>query len=402
MYELIEKYKNNKFWCLIPFSGLCISTQGSYKLCCSMNDFPYNIQDYTIIEHFKHDIPSQIRKEMMSDKIGSLCEHYCDKCIRSEKLGITSRRQRYNNIIRNLNDVFLYKLENTLYKYENNMNINLTDMSYYNLDLKIFGNKCNLQCMMCGPEHCNLIAQNYFKLNKWNGPININPYNMIDHYNFYKEMDIILENTHTISLTGGEPTINKEFLEFLHYISNKKYASKLRINMNTNCTIINMDIIKILEKFKESTITLSIDGYNHINEIQRRGSNFDIIDKNVKIYKKFSHLNLRISSVITPLTCGSINEMHLYSKNVLNCELGINICMTPKKYSIINLPQEIKTLYKKRLIEFKNENDNILKVLDSKESDRKIFNKFLKDIIISYGKEYILKVYPEFSPYVIS
>jgi radical SAM protein with 4Fe4S-binding SPASM domain len=75
-----------------------------------------------------------------------------------------------------------------------------------------------------------------------------------------------------ISLAGGEPLILDEFFPFVEYALD----NNVDVSFTTNGTLIDVDIIKRLNKLKIRTITVSLDGTNKFdNDMIRGNGSFD-------------------------------------------------------------------------------------------------------------------------------
>ena len=141
--------------------------------------------------------------------------------------------------------------------------------------------RCNLRCQYCMPAHGIDIVKRQELLT-------------------YKEMYIITRvlselGVDKVRLTGGEPFVRKDFVNFLESLSfNKKLKE---INITTNGALISKHIDG-LEKMKINAVNLSIDSLNREKffEITRR----DVFPQVMQTYHDLlkSKLKLKLNVVI--------------------------------------------------------------------------------------------------------
>lgn len=108
---------------------------------------------------------------------------------------------------------------------------------------------------------------------------------------------------HVTLASRGEPTLHKNLIEIIEYISKKKNIFELKLN--TNATFLSEKICHAIFKNKITQIVISADHYQEKNfEKLRKGSNFKDIVNNVdrlynirKKYYKDSITEIRVSGV---------------------------------------------------------------------------------------------------------
>ena len=102
--------------------------------------------------------------------------------------------------------------------------------------------------------------------------------------NIFKAVKKIIDelyeiNCFTITITGGEPLLNKDFKKMYLYAKQKG----MRVGINTNGYFINEDIIKLFNKYKPHQIEISIYGYDNktYEEFTHYKNSFEIINNNI-------------------------------------------------------------------------------------------------------------------------
>ena len=141
--------------------------------------------------------------------------------------------------------------------------------------------RCNLRCKYCMPEHGIDIVKRE---------------ELLTYKEMYRITRVLSElGVDKVRLTGGEPFVRKDFVNFLESLSFNKNLKE--INITTNGALISK-YIDDLEKMKINAINLSIDSLNREKffEITRR----DVFPKVIQTYHDLlkSNLKLKLNMVI--------------------------------------------------------------------------------------------------------
>jgi len=141
--------------------------------------------------------------------------------------------------------------------------------------------RCNLRCQYCMPAH---------------GIDIVDRKELLTFKEMYRITRVLSElGVNKVRLTGGEPFVRKDFVNFLEMLS---FNDKLdEINITTNGALISKYISK-LEELKIGTINLSIDSLSKENfaNITRRDV-FDEVYKTLEVLEK-SKLKLKLNVVV--------------------------------------------------------------------------------------------------------
>lgn len=212
---------------------------------------------------------------------------YSDKCAEwvkiSEECYRLLRNAEENNIkqkefidcLEDENDKEYFRI---LFKYLNILNendaIGLNEKYSINFSLT---NRCNLSCKHC----CVNAGSNIEELEK---------------KEIFRIIDRVLElNLMSLTITGGEPLIRKDFIDIIKYI--RKYYNG-RLSLMTNGTLFNKDNIDFIIKNFDS-IDISLDGVDDATTTITRGKGvFERVIRNVEELKKSGCDNISISMVI--------------------------------------------------------------------------------------------------------
>jgi len=295
--------------CNFADSGVYISSLGKISPCCNI----LNGNSFTSIDQFyTDDFFKEIRTYNETDITVS---PNCIGCARSD----WSLQKRSHDIIPNA--------------YPNVMR---------RLDIS-FGNSCNLNCVMCS---------NYFS-SSWNTIVNdyeeeyfdIFQNKQIRSYDIsYQQIDEIIstlekhKTVESVIIKGGEPFYNKKTLYFLD-----KLHKGLDIQIVTNASIVNENLLKLLDKFKGVTIVVSIDGTDKIYE-WIRGYSWNIIHDNIKKLKKYTCI---YQFTLTAYNFHALNETYNYCRELGSNGLDLIIANDPH-CNLMHVGKENFYTYKKR------------------------------------------------------
>jgi len=248
--DKLKKYsESGQTFCPYLFLHYHLDTDKATKLCCHATE---SINGKHV--EFNDEEYNELRTNILNGKRLESCA----RCYEAEDNGFTSLRQRCVDDVKEINktDFLMEQVE----KFESGNDI---QPAWYDLRLS---NNCNLTCIMCGPKYSSTWAKEVGEE---------------DAHLLYEPDVEIGANTYKIQLAGGEPFMIKKFSKMLAEISN----TDCEIIVNTNATIVTKPLLDQLKRFKNVHIVVSIDGYDTINTQIRRGSNWDTIVKNIKMFQ---------------------------------------------------------------------------------------------------------------------
>lgn len=260
--DRLKKHKAaGKSFCPYLFLHYHADTDKKSKVCChSTRPLADELID------FNHSEYQKIRQKILDGKRIK----YCSKCYEAEDQGFVSLRQRTIDDVVESNKT--KELFDNVDQFIENKPI---EPLWY--DLRI-SNNCNLSCRMCGPKYSSTWAQ-------LTGDENT-------HLGFEPEIEIS-PDAYKIQLAGGEPFMIKRFASMLEKIKN----TECEIVVNTNGTIVTDALFNQLCRFKTVQIVLSLDGYGDLNNYIRRGSNWNAIVNNIKLFQQ-AGFNLLVNTVV--------------------------------------------------------------------------------------------------------
>lgn len=343
---LIRSLRENKSFCISPFIALFNNTAH----CCYMKSFE---RPYT---NFDTDPGSvTMREQMLAGEKIDLCQ----TCYNHEEFGANSPR------IGNTEN-WIYKLN--LKSYEDV--VKNTKLIRYEIALS---NYCNLQCRMCCPEWSNQIDTEYYRIGLSSKKLGI-----VARNNLLDSVDI--DTVQQLHVTGGEPSINQDFYDFLKRCI-KVNKTDFEISMNTNGVSLTKEFLELIQQFKNVKISISIDGFDRVNQYIRWPTNWEKFKKNVDTLAQcISAHNYHFNTTLSIYNISQLYEISKFlDQHHSTARFNINPLENPPKLQAWNFPnktlvlanlEKIKTLDKYRNdVTFNREINGITKRIQSTQPD---------------------------------
>ena len=302
--------------CILPFVNLSPRPDGLPKV-CSDGMHQYVPQDINLHQDTVEDFwNSKFMKEFRLTMINGKTHPHCEWCLNVEKSNGVSKRMA-------MNKQYLEKYKDRISEAEKNKGHLHSRPVLWEFR---FSKKCNLACLSCSPTNSTLIEKqhkkHYDKLTNFDK-------SMLDHalhdntiIKKYKQNTIFLnqlwENINEIEeieLHGGEPFHDKDCLDTLEQISVKGYSKNITLKVHSNMTVLNDEIINILNSFKYVKLKASIDAYGEKNNFMRWPSDWGDIESNMQLADQKLVGEKSISGTLSLFNCTSLDELHLWQQN---------------------------------------------------------------------------------------
>lgn len=394
---------DNNVFCALPFTYLYVDSLNEYKLCSdSRLSSKINTNQKSIIEYFNSKYLNEIRDDMLNGVLSEKIKGTCIRCIEREQLGSWSRRVK---------DIDKSIIENYKLKFLN-IPTNKT------IKLK-FGNLCNLKCLTCGPysssrwakerntvEELDIFKELKESINqesfKKYGSLyqssfdheftkNLEHYNYNFNENFYDELKLLMNNIENIIVSGGEPFINDNFYDFLHWLIDENYSRKIKLTVFSNLTHMPKNYKLYYDKFKSFTINISIDGVGKKDEYIRTGTVFEKKHKNIcEVVKNFT---VNFTATLSMLNVGYQKNLIEYCLQFDKNPSFFNVLVEPFYLQITNLPNDIIEIYQN-----KGEYHSLFFSKQKNLDHFKIGINYLKKYDIIHNTN-LLEEWPEFEKY---
>jgi sulfatase maturation enzyme AslB (radical SAM superfamily) len=182
-------------------------------------------------------------------------------------------------------------------------------------------NFCNLACRSCGPHFSS----------KWEKEFNEHVIITKDHGVLEKIKQLDFSKLKRIVFAGGEPTLTDEHLFVLnHLIENN--LQNIEIQISTNGLILeykNIHLIDLWSKFPNLNLQLSVDAVGQRANAIRSGTDWNLLEKNLKIVKN-SNIKHLVNITISALNVWYLDQTIDYLKNELSIKnLRYNLLYNP-------------------------------------------------------------------------
>lgn len=265
LYWIDILYNKNKSFCIYPWINYH-STGKELKL-CSRADKPIakpdKLQDWATDPNY-----TEVRQSMLA---GTLIPEQCRACYEYEDRGIESYRQF---------ESLDWLLQLDLESFDDLKNIN--HPYFYELHT---GNHCNIKCRGCQPSFSEPIGREIKKFNI------ITP-TVLDWEPSSASIDQIdietLDKNSSVYFQGGEPTIMPEVLEFMERCIAKNKTDFL-LTMCTNGVKLSDKFLDLISHFSNTNFSISIDGFDRVNDYWRSGSKWEKVIANAKLLQSRGH-----------------------------------------------------------------------------------------------------------------
>jgi len=317
----------NDSYCPLAFDEIYSHNTGEYNLCCWAYRYnspvkKYKTKDTTPFEFFFSKEMNDVRKKMLNgEKIPA-----CQRCYIEEKnIGYSIRTK---------------KIE----KYKSLKNLPKT-VEKVKLKLRIFGNYCNLSCVMCYPYNSSTRKNelNELKLNHIFGNYKYGGNSNTQWTNVKKD---IVKNAHLIDqliLTGGEPLQSPQHWELLMNEIPKDVAKNILLSYDTNLTELTYkkySVYDLIERYGRVEFGVSCDHFKDKLKFIRHPINVDKFENNLMEVNKYIR---SLNCTVQILNVMDLQEIRNYYKKNFNIHLATpSYVRGPEILSIKNLPKTIK------------------------------------------------------------
>lgn len=334
----------------MPWTNTHIYWDGSYGVCCSEREPPhqdsatYNIKNMTVDTWYNSKPIKLFRQKITSTTPISAC----GGCYREERVGYESRRVKENfKSVIFTEQAFDRSYQQSPYfeEFESPNGITSKQPIDWHIDL---GNECNLACKMCFPKASSVISNMYVKWKLIDQSANKNWTQDPVAWNNFTDSILNVPNLNRLHFMGGEPLLNKRFIELLDFLIDKNRTS-ISISFVSNGTLIDHKLIEKLKKFRTFDIEISLESVSDNNDYIRQGSKLENVLKNIMWLKeqRSDQFHLVMRSVPQLLNINNYDEYIMWAwDNQLPIQ-GI-LLIDPAYLQISVLPRELRKTIKEK------------------------------------------------------
>lgn len=340
-------------FCAIPWSHLQVDPNGGVRPCCIMqadsSTILGNIADTSLEELWNTEQMKSLRKNLLS----GTRDDRCKVCNELDDANLGSFRQGYQTHIAPTFPGIPNAIKNT----SPDGTCNTFNLEYWDFR---FSNFCNYKCRSCGPGYSSSWHADAVELGWITEPKTAKPITWLSTTDsriqlLEKHIGIVKE----IYFAGGEPLLMEEHTKVLDLLL-AAGRTDVRLRYNTNLSTLKYKQYDLIDdywsKFKNVEISGSIDAMGPRAEYIRSGTNWDVVDKNIR--RLVSALGDSISILTFNVTISSLNVMYLeelldyfISVNAIKdltqynkrpWQFWFNPVFTPEYLCIKNMPQSAK------------------------------------------------------------
>jgi sulfatase maturation enzyme AslB (radical SAM superfamily) len=289
----------SKTWCPLPWISQSIRNNGDIRLCCHANQSQgrgvlkkedgasFNAGLDSLNDARNAELVKKVRLDMLEGKWNPACA----RCESEETAGVRSRRvyeqERWQD---NISYDDCVKSTDS----EGGINPDVIDLQF--ADIR-FGNLCNLKCRSCGPTDSSKWYEDYTKvwgkkftetsnkiyIEQVDGKFQANP-NVYDWHmspKFWDQLEQRIPQISQLYLVGGEPLLIKAHFDFLQKCIEEGYAKNIKLEYNSNITVIPDKAWDQWRQFREVQVGASIDGVGKFNDYIRNPSIWSEVEANL-------------------------------------------------------------------------------------------------------------------------
>ena len=357
---LDQQIKDQDIWfCSAPFQMVYTNVNGDMYPCSWATESPGNVpnvKDTSLRYYYKHDSTlNEMRKEMTTP--GSdlkTCKSVCASCIYQEENYGRSRRQASLKIQTNDIDLWPRLRKNVEDWKKTSPARGLIDGRIFEIQVKAFGNQCNLDCYMCMPydstqrikslDHNELSLQEVFDESSIFEGLKTKSRDINILISQVKEFAPYIYN---LKLIGGEPLVMKKYYDLLDAIIDTGEAHNIKIKYQTNMSVLTYgkyNFLDYVDKFDLFEITVSLDSIGVANDYIRRRSDWEQIKSNIIKLQEYDNVQINVNGAISFLSVLRFHELIKWFNDNSNLFTQINWSniRNPEKLRANMLPDKIK------------------------------------------------------------
>lgn len=221
------------------------------------------------------------------------------------------------------------------------------EYSLKNVSIEIL-NSCSFNC-----DHCYISDKNNY--------MNLEIYKKIIN-------ELVELGCDELLITGGEPMLHNNFIDM--YLYAKKMG--LIVTINSNISLLNENILKVLCDYKPNVIEISLYGFdnNSYFEFTHFSNGYTVVDNNIKKLIK-NNININFKTVLTKKSKDYIFKIKEYAKKLKvpfryyyvifptldNISVNLQRCEPDEIIKILKEDKDATILYKHKIENINKKNN---------------------------------------------
>lgn len=321
---------NKTGFCVMPFVHFHVANNGKVPFCCEARGAMGDVNQQPVRAIWNSELFQEARHKMLAgEKLWQ-----CEACYAAERAGDESLRQESNKR-------FAHHLHETASKPQPE----IREAPLY-WDIR-FSNICNLRCRTCW--HGNSSAW-YGDARRLHALANPRPlfHAIEDESAFFQEVEELLDCTAEWFWAGGEPFFMPAHERVLQQLLDRGMTG-VHLRYHTNLMAPEgylKKAISYLRHFRRITFGLSIDHTGEKEAFVRKGSNWEVQQRRLKVLKaqlpQAAFEWVPVVSIFNILDFAELYRRLIRQQVITPGTLKANILKQPAYYSIRILPRDLK------------------------------------------------------------
>lgn len=368
--------KTSKIVCMAPWVHAHLSSLGDFTPCCEIFEPLGTSAGATLVSHWNSDAMASFRAAMLGDTPLKVCR----KCYDKEAAGVSSRRQRFNELFHNEAD----RLSAT------GSDGRLPDsIQPIDLDLR-FSNLCNFRCRSCWHGASSRWFSDAVALGFTKGESAVITAGA-DREKTFAQVVERLPVVRSIYFAGGEPLLMEEHYALLEQLV-RVGRTDVRLSYNTNLSELRLgtrQVTDLWREFEHVRVGASADGMGAVGELVRKGISWTRFEENVRIVRQSCpHVQLSMATTVSVLNLFHIPEFYSHAHKALGFDhdsIYLNPLQEPHHYNIQILPRSMKRTAAVALAELASSLPENRPSVESAEPGRQGGKAAVRDIVDYMG-----------------
>lgn len=177
----------------------------------------------------------------------------------------------------------------------------------------VLDNVCNSACLTCNEDHSTKI-----------GSLISRQYKIVNNTNRF--WDLPQDRIVHLDINGGEPSASKNYKQVLANLPHNVKS----VRLNTNCSTVLDELLPLIERGIDVTVTVSLDGIGSVHDFVRWPIKWDTFYKNLMTYKSMP-VKLNLWTTVSVLNTDDLLNIVAFAR-----EHGIN-----HSYAYLKQPSEL-------------------------------------------------------------